>query len=583
VVRTEITTTGASAFVSGPATSDRSLAISPDGSRIAYRGDGQILIRELEQIEPQALIGMNAPRGLFFSSDGQWVGFVDGAAGLKKIAVTGGPAVTICSLDAAPRGATWGSDGRIYFATLNAVTGLFRVSDGGGEPEVLTRASRERGEVDHFWPELLPGGQAVLFTIATTGGNENAQVAVLDLRTGEQKIVVRGGSHAHYVESGHLIYAAAGTLRAVRFDTGRLETVGTAVPVVPQVAITAQGGAEFDVARNGTLVYLPGGTQALAHTLVWVDREGREEAIKVPPRAYVYLRLSPDGTRIALDIRDQERDIWVWDLTRETLGRLTFDPGLDRFPVWTPDSQRIIFASDRAGASNLYWQAADNTGAVERLTESPSIQWPDSISPDGARLVFDGAMANADLMTLSLDRDRRAEPLVGNPMYSERNGEISPDGRWLAYQSNESQQYQIYVRPFPEVDSGRWQVSTTGGTRPLWARNGEELFYVSPDGSLMRVAVERGTASPQFGTQRGQGRPNAGGQAWRASTPSRLLENNYAWAVSDNFLGRSYDISADGRRFLAIKPATEQNRAPTNLVVVQNWFEELKRRVTAGK
>jgi serine/threonine-protein kinase len=292
---------------------------------------------------------------------------------------------------------------------------------------------------------------------------------------------------------------------------------------------------------------------------VWLDRQGREEPIKAPPRAYTYLRLAPDGTRVALDMRDQESDIWVWDLARGTLTRLTFDPGVDRFPVWTPDSRRIIFASDRAGPSNLYWQAADNTGMVERLTESPDVQVPAAISPDGARLVFDQQTASADLLMLTLDKDRRAEPLVGSPMYAERNGEISPDGRWLAYQSNESEQYEIYVRPYPEVNSGKWQVSTMGGTRPLWARSGQELFYVAPDGGLMRVAVERGPA-------------------WRTGTPAKLFENTYAWVVSNNLFGRSYDISADGRRFLAIKSAAaEQTGAPSNLNGVQNWFEELKR------
>ena len=489
VVRTEIATSAATALAIGGV--DRDVAISSDGSHIVYRGNGQLLVRALDQIEPTVLTGLGAPRGVFFSPDGQWIGFADGPA-LKKVAVTGGPAVTICSLDAAPRGATWGPDGTIVFATNNSPTGLFRVSEGGGEPAVLTKPNRERGETDHLWPKLLPGGQAVLFTITTTGGTDNAQVAVLDLRTGAQKTVVRGGSHAHYVESGHLVYAAAGTLRAVRFDLKRLETAGTPVPVVPQVATTLQGAADFDVARNGTLVYLPGGAATTARTLVWLDRQGHEEAIKAPPRAYAHLRLAPDGTRIALHIRDQESDIWVWDLARETLTRLTFDPGLDRFPVWTPDNRRIIFASDRAGAANLYWQAADNTGTVERLTQSSNVQWPYSISPDGTRLVFEEQTSSPDLLALTLDKDRRAQPLVQSQMYSEENGEISPDGRWLAYQSNESGQNEIYVRPFPEVNSGRWQVSTKGGTQPLWARNGQEIFYVAPDGTLMQVAVERG-------------------------------------------------------------------------------------------
>jgi serine/threonine-protein kinase len=565
VVRTEIASSGASALsVQGI---DRDVAISPDGSRIVYRGSGRLLVRALDQTEPQALTGLGAPRGVFFSPDDQWVGFVDGTT-LKKVAITGGPAVTICSLGSAPRGATWGPDGAILFATQNPSTGLLRVSEGGGEPAVLTKPNGESGETDHWWPEFLPGGEAVLFTIVTTGGTDNMQVAVLDLRTGVQKVVVRGGSQAHYVESGHLVYAAAGTLRAVRFDPKRLETAGTPVPVIPQVVTTGTGAADFDVARNGTLVYLPGAgnSQFRTRTLVWVDRQGREEAIKAPPRPYAYARLAPDGTRIALDIRDQEFDIWVWDLARETLTRLTFDPTTDRLPIWTPDSQRVIFGSDRAGASNLYWQAADNTGMVERLTESPNGQWPTGMSPDGTRLVFREETSSWDLLALTLDKDRRAEPLVQGPMYSERNGEISPDGRWLAYDSNESGRFEIYVRPFPDVNSGRWQVSTTGGSRPLWARNGQELFYVAVDGSLMRVAVESGPS-------------------WRAGTPAKLFDNTYAWEIGGTGLtGRSYDISPDGRRFLAFKPvATDETGAPNNLIVVQSWFEELRRLAPAGK
>jgi serine/threonine-protein kinase len=564
VVRTEIATAGESALsIQG---ADRDVAISPDGSRIVYRGNGRLLVRALDQIEPEVLTGLGTPRGVFFSPDGQWIGFVADGTTLKKVAVNGGPAITICTLDATPRGAAWGPNGAIIVATLSIATGLFRVSEAGGEPEALTQPNRESAETDHLWPEFLPGGQAVLFTITTTGGGDNAQVVVLDLRTGAQKTVVRGGSHAHYVESGHLVYAAAGSLRAVGFDLDRLETTGTPVPVVPEVVTTSQGGGDFDVAGNGTLVYVPGGPQAMARTLVWVDRQGREEAIKAPARAYVYPRLAPDGTRVALDVRDQENDIWVWDLGRETLSRLTFDPVLDRFPVWTPDSRRIVFSSDRTGASNLYWQAADNTGTVERLTESPNIQWPYSISPDGMRVVFEEQRPSPDLMALTLDKDRGVEPLVGNAMYAERNGEVSPDGRWLAYQSNESGQYEVYVRPYPDVNSGKWQVSTMGGTRPLWAGGGQELFYVAPDGVLMRVAVERGPT-----------RPDPGGQAWRAGTPAKLFENTYAWGISDNFLGRSYDISADGRRFLAIKPLAGQTSAPNRLIVVQNWFEELKR------
>ncbi len=225
---------------------------------------------------------------------------------------------------------------------------------------------------------------------------------------------------------------------------------------------------------------------------MWVDRQGRETPIPAPPRAYVYPRLSPDGTRIAVYAGDQEADIWVWDLGRTTLTRATFDPGLDIYPVWTPDGRRVIFSSERAGARNLFWQAADGTGAVERLTESPNQQNATAVSPDGRRLIFTetAPKTGEDVMQMDLDGTRRVTPLVQSP-FAERNGVVSPDGRWLAYEANDSGRFEIWVRPFPEVNSGHWQVSTAGGTRPLWARSGQELFYVSPTGALMRVGVER--------------------------------------------------------------------------------------------
>jgi len=348
------------------------------------------------------------PHGPFVSPDGQWIGFVRGTGVLSKVAVTGGPAVTLATLTGLPRGATWGPDDTIIVATNTVGTGLQRVA-AGGPTTVLTRPDRSQGEAGHLWPELLPGGRAVLFTItAVAGGLDAAQVAVLDLQTGARTILVRGGSQAHYVPSGHLVYAAAGTLRAVAFDLTSLKTRGTPMPVIPEVVTTNGGGVDAVVAGDGTLVYVSGGVAAGAltqRTLVWMDRQGRETPIPAPPRAYVYPRLSPDGTRIALHPNDQEQDIWLWDLSRTTLTRVTFDPGLDTLPVWTPDSRRLIFSSDRGGARNLYWQAADGTGAVERLTESPNVQTPTAMSPDGRRAIFTelGSKTDEDVMQVELE------------------------------------------------------------------------------------------------------------------------------------------------------------------------------------
>ena len=314
---------------------DRDLAITPDGSRVVYVGNRgtQLFVRALDALEPVAVF-TGAPRGPFVSPDGQWIGFVDGNTALKKVAVTGGPAVTLATLDGLSRGATWGPDDTIIVATNNPATGLQRVAAAGGPTTVLTRPDRAQGEADHLWPEMLPGGRAVLFTItALTGGLDAAQVAVLDLQTGTRTVLVRGGSHAHYVPSGHLVYAAAGTLRAVPFDLARLETRGTPVPVVPEVVTTGGGGVDAVVAGDGTLAYVSGGGGGGAQrTLVWVDRQGHETPIPAPPRAYIYPRLSPDGTRVAVYAADQENDIWVWDLGRTTLTRATFDPGFDRLP-----------------------------------------------------------------------------------------------------------------------------------------------------------------------------------------------------------------------------------------------------------
>jgi serine/threonine-protein kinase len=329
------------------------------------------------------------------------------------------------------------------------------------------------------------------------------------------------------------------------------------------------GAAQFNIAADGTLVYMPAGASP-SRTLVWVDRQGREEPVKsVPARAYTNPRLSPDGARLALELRDQESDIWVWDFAREALTRVTFDPVVDRAPVWMPDGRRIVFSSQAVGtvrgatdAGTLFWRPADGTGAAERLGQedrSLRLMLPSSVSPDGTRVVTTTVSdaGAVDVMMLTL-QDRRVQPLIQTP-FVERNGEISPDGRWLAYESNASGRFQIYVRPFPGVDGGQWQVSADGGTQPLWARNGEELFYVAPNRTLTSVPVERG-------------------RTWATGTPKTFFHGQH-------FLGseattRMYDVSADGHRFLMIKDGvTDETAAAASIVVVEHWHEELKRLV----
>ena len=396
----------------------------------------------------------------------------------------------------------------------------------------------------------------MLFTItATTGGADQAQVAVLDLRTNMQTVLIRGGSDAHYVSSGHLVYTAAGRLHAVAFDVGRLAVLGSPVMVQPEVP-TSAGSA---VALEGTLAYVSGAVSSDGRSLVWVDRQGHETPIPAPPRNYAFPRFSPDGMRLALYIPDQEVDIWLWDLAGKTLTRATFDRGVDIYPVWSADGRQILFSSSRAEGVNLFAQTANGSGEVTRLTTSPNVQHATSVTPDGTRLVFteSAPTTGQDVMQLRLDGTHAVTPLVQTP-FNERNGEVSPDGRWLAYEADSGGQFNIYVRPFPEVSSGYWQVSTDGGTRPLWARNSQELFFLNLTGALMRVGVSHGPARA-------------------ATAPMKLFDGRYGAAPNQN--GRTYDIAPGGKKFLMIKAgaSADQTAAPMSVVVVQNWREELKR------
>jgi eukaryotic-like serine/threonine-protein kinase len=555
--------------------SDRDIALSPDGRHLVYRFGGTstagspLMVRAIDQLDAQPVANVTRAYAPFFSPDSRWIGFFENAD-LKKVSIAGGPAITLSQVSGVPLGASWGDDNTITFATSGPSAGLWRVSADGGEPAVLTTPERAQHEGNHAFPSVLPGGRSILFTIAATGSADSVHVAVLDLKTGQRKTLIRGGGDAQYVETGHLIFAAAGALRAVRFDPARLEVLGDPVTVVEHVMTKPSGAANYAVSSPGTLVYMPGGPadQAPMRSLVWVDRKGHEEPINAPLRSYGPPRVSPDGTRLAMGILDQRNtEIWIWDLARETLRRLTFAPGMDGLPVWTPDSRRIIFMSDRTGVLNLYSQAADGSGPVDRLTTSAIPQWPTAITPDGAWL------AGFDLMPSAIDAEivffplrpvpaSRAHQSPGESFARTRfNGgfaEFSPNGRYVAYQSDESGRMEVYVRPFPQVDRGRWQISTAGGTRPAWARNGGELFYLDGSNTFTVAAVQ--TSGPTF----------------IAGTPAKVFDAKY---VEPN-PARHYDVSPDGQRFLMIKSSAEDpNATPASMVVVEHWFEELKQRV----
>jgi len=542
----------------------RSLAISPDGTRVAWIGNNgtQLVVRALDQLEPTLIPVPGAnPRGMFFSPDGQSLGVFDAGGFLRIMPVSGGPGVFVSKADGLPLGASWGSDGAIVFATQNATTGLQRVASTGGPAAVLTRPNRDRGEADHRWPQVLPGADAILFTIAPlSGGVDKSQIAVLSLKTGTQKIVLQGASDARYVSAGYLVYAGlTGAIWAVGFNLDAMEAPGNPVRVLTEAPFSSFGAADFDVAENGTLVYVRGEGQAVGRTLVWVDRNGTEEGTGIPPRAYLNPQLSPDGARVAIESRDGDGDIWIWDFARQTLRNLTLHPAADLYPVWTPDGTRVVYTSDRDGVRNLYWQAVDGSGTTERLTTSPNQQNPTAVSADGSRVVFHESGRSADLMTVTLGQDHEVRALL-QTVSNEQNGTLSSDGRWLAYQSNEasqSGQSEIHVRPLVDVNSGHWQVTTGGGVRATWSRDGRELYYLTLKGALMRIPIESG---PSF----------------TPGPPTRVVEGDYYFGVAGS--PRTYDVSANGRRFLMIK-AVNETSTPASLVVVQRWIDELQREV----
>jgi eukaryotic-like serine/threonine-protein kinase len=532
------------------------IALSPDGTHLAYvatqGGSQQLHLRALDSLEAKPMAGTEGAIQPFFSPDGQWLGFFAGGK-LKKIPVTGGAPLTLCNAGA-PYGASWSSHGVIDFVTsLTSV--LQQVPDAGGAPQPLTRF--EKGENSQRWPNFLPGGNAVLFGTSEISSNwTNAEVAVQLVGTGERRNLIQGGYSPSYAPSGHLIYAQGGSLMAVPFDPQRLALTGAAVPVVESVRqFTNTGAAQYSFSVTGSLVYVPGGVQSAQRRLVWVDRKGVEQALPSSPRAYRYPRISPDGRRVAVTIEESEIDIWVYDLAKDTLTRLTFQGGFNLLGAWTPDSRRIAFQSTKEGPGNLFWQLADGNGGLERLASSEYVQTPNSWSPDGQLLAFVETNPNTgyDIWVLRMS-DRKAQPFLRTPS-AESAPRFSPNGRWMAYVSDESGRFEVYVQPYPGP-GGKWQISTEGGTEPVWNRNGRELFYRSGD-KMMAVDI---------GTQAG----------FSAGKPRMLFEGSY---LPTPATAPNYDVSSDGQRFLMLKPTEQTGAAPTQINVVLNWFEELKQKV----
>ena len=578
VVRFVMSPDGAERFHIG--TSSPDIAISPNGEHIAYLTGGVPGLRaELLHVQPlgrltsDVLVAEGDLNSPFFSPDGASMGFYDRRGGtdpvLQRVAVRGGPVSTICALPGFLRGASWGADDTIIFATSDPASGLWRVAAVGGEPEQLTTPDTEQGEVDHRWPEFLPGGEAVLFTIAADSIDESL-IAVLSLGTGQQKILVRGGSSPRYSPSGHLLYAVQGNLWAVRFDLNRLETVGDSVPVQEGVLSKPAGVANFSVSENGSLVYLSGtaGTQQ-GRSVVWVDPSGQEEPLGLPERDYDTLSLSADGTRAAFGLVDGSgnSDIWVSELSRGTLTRLTTDDAWDGNPLWSPDGRRVVFRSDRNGQPELFWQAADGSGPAESLMtidESVIDLYPYGWSPDGSILLVQAGFPDTrlDVGMVSTEAPGTWEPLIQTAA-AEWSPAISPDGRWLAYSSAETGRNEIYVQRFPELE-GRRQISVAGGFDPYWSADGREIFYAGggPPETVMRVTLDVDDDDPP---------------SLLVGTPERLFD----WQYFIRFGGRRhYDVSSDGRFLMIARARSSDGEAEgTEINVVLNWHQELLERV----
>jgi serine/threonine-protein kinase len=448
--------------------------ISPDGTRLVYKirgadGKQRLATRSLDQPQATPLAGTEDASTFFFSPNGQWIGFfADGK--LKKILAQGGVAVTLCDAPS-PRGASWGDDDNIV-AALEVSSGLSRISSSGGSPQPLTRLDKEKRDTTHRFPQVLPGAKAVLFVSSpATGGYEQASIEVQSLKTGTRKTLQRGAYFGHYLPSGHLIFMRQGVLFAAPVDLDRLELYGSPVPVLEDVPSGAESGTtHFDFSQTGMVVYRAGKGTMEGRSIVWQENSGKTQPLLTNKGVYTTPRFAPDGRRLALTVfANEKNDVWVYDLDRDSMMRLTSAPGANRAPVWTPDGRRIAYSTD----SGIFCMRADGAGQAQRLTESSTMHIPVSFSPDGKRLAFmdQGSGTGYDIWTLPIEfgdgdnlKPGKPEPFL-RTANTEMFPEFSPDGRWLTYASSDSGHAEVYVRPFPGP-GGKWQISNGGGRFP---------------------------------------------------------------------------------------------------------------------
>jgi len=545
------------------------LVFSPDGTHLIstqmISGKPQLFDRSLSSASAQPIDGTTGAADPFFSPDGQWIGFFASGA-LKKVPINGGAAETVSKAEN-PRGGTWASDGSIIF-TPGTDAPLYRVSANGGPAEAISTVDGASHERSHRWPDALPNGKGILFSVAYDTGNplDDATIALLDLKTGKHKVLIKGGVFGRYLSPGYITYARRNSLFAVPFDLKTLEITGPPLTALENVWMSPSNArVQISFSSTGDLVYLEGRSsesQDANQPLVWLDRHGVEQPLTEARQRFSKPRLSGDGQTIFVEVASPEAAIWAYDMNRGTLQRITHG-GVSYGPVPSPDGTRVAYEATRDGVAGTLIASVDGTDE-QRLTSTKRIDIPTSWSPDGKLIAITtvGESGNLEVRLVSVEGDHTPQILVQGA-FNAGAARFSPDGHWLAYVSDESERNEVYVRPFPEAGP-RVAISATGGTQPAWSRDGRELFFRNGDQQLA-VSI---SYSPRFVA----GKPEV--------LFSRSIAQDASGVAYD--LIADYDVSMDGRRFVFPKYNPTPESGPKARVVL-NWFATLRRLASAGK